>query len=52
VELRAVQNGFPYYGTVLLQDGTTFSHELLRGHGALVRPELLTRLDTAVGGHW
>jgi putative ABC transport system permease protein len=49
VELRAVQNGFPYYGTVLLQDGTTFSHELLRGHGALVRPELLTQLDTAVG---
>src|SRR5436309_6808595 len=26
VELRGVQEGFPFYGTVVLQDGATFSH--------------------------
>jgi putative ABC transport system permease protein len=49
VELRGVQPGFPFYGQVVLQDGTPFSHELLRGRGALVRPELLTQLGTSVG---
>jgi len=49
VELRGVQPGFPFYGTVQLQDGVAFSHDLLRGHGALVRPELLTQLGTSVG---
>src|SRR5215471_15345482 len=41
VELRGVQEGFPFYGTVLLQDGAVFSHALLSNRGALVRPELL-----------
>ena len=50
VELRGVQPKFPFYGRVVLQDGQTFSHELLRGRGALVRPELLTQLGTKVGG--
>jgi putative ABC transport system permease protein len=49
VELRGVQEGFPFYGTVLLQDGTTFSHALIANHGALVRPELLSQLGLAVG---
>jgi len=49
VELRGVQPGFPFYGTVVLQDGTAYSHDLLRGRGALVRPELLTQLGTSVG---
>ncbi|MEO8258759.1 MAG: FtsX-like permease family protein [Acidobacteriota bacterium] len=49
VELRAVQSGFPLYGTVGLQGGQTYSHALLRGHGALVRPELLTALGLQVG---
>ena len=30
--------------------GRPFSHDLLRGRGALVRPELLTQLGTKVGG--
>ena len=47
VELRAVQSGFPLYGTVGLQGGQTYSHALLRDHGALVRPELLTALGLA-----
>ena len=50
VELRGVQPKFPFYGRVVLQDGQTFTHDLLRGRGALVRPELLTQLGTRVGG--
>jgi putative ABC transport system permease protein len=50
VELRGVQPTFPFYGRVVLQDGQAFSHDLLRGRGALVRPELLTQLGTKVGG--
>ena len=49
VELRGVEAGFPFYGTVVLQDGSVFSHDLLANHGALVRPELLSQLGLAVG---
>src|SRR5262245_55386875 len=49
VELRGVQDGFPFYGTLVLQDGSTFSHALLQNRGALVRPELLTQLGISVG---
>jgi putative ABC transport system permease protein len=49
VELRAVQEAFPLYGTMTLQDGRPYTHALLRGHGALVRPELLTQLGLRVG---
>ena len=48
VELRAIEEGFPYYGTIELV-GATYDHSLLKGGGALVRPELLTRLDLEVG---
>jgi putative ABC transport system permease protein len=49
VELRAVQDAFPLYGTLGLQGARTFSHAMLTGHGALVRPELLSQLDVEVG---
>lgn len=49
VELRGVQEGFPYYGELVLRDGTPYSHSLLRGRGALVRPELLTQLGIETG---
>ncbi len=49
VELRAVEAGFPYYGTLRLADGVTYDHALLRGFGVLVRPELLAQLDVTVG---
>jgi putative ABC transport system permease protein len=49
VELRGVQEGFPFYGKVLLQDGSEFSHTMLANHGALVRPELLSQLGIDVG---
>ena len=48
-ELRAVQPAFPLYGTLTLRDGATYSHDLLRNQGVLVRPELLTTLGIAVG---
>src|SRR5262249_12367665 len=37
------------YGAFTLQDGATYSHALLQGHGALVRPELLTALGVRIG---
>jgi putative ABC transport system permease protein len=49
VELRAVQPGFPFYGQLTLQDGRPYSHDLLKGKGALVRPELLAQLGLRVG---
>ena len=48
VELRAVQAGFPFYGSLTLRSGT-YSHSLLEGRGALVRPELLAQFGLAVG---
>ena len=49
VELRAVEQGFPYYGRMKVGGGVPYDHSLLRGFGALVRPELLAQLDLAVG---
>ena len=49
VELRGVQAAFPFYGEFVLQDDLPYQHDLLRRGGALVRPELLTQLDVAVG---
>lgn len=48
VELRAVPPSFPMYGAVTLREGR-YTHGLLAGHGALVRPELLAQLDLRVG---
>ncbi|HEV8348096.1 MAG TPA: FtsX-like permease family protein [Vicinamibacterales bacterium] len=48
-ELRAVQSGYPLYGTITLQQAQVYSHALLRQHGTLVRPELLTALNVEVG---
>ena len=48
VELRAVEEGFPFYGTLTMREGA-YSHELLQGGGTLVRPELLAQLGLEVG---
>src|SRR4051794_8618487 len=34
VELRGVEAGFPFYGTVVLQNGAQYSHDLLSDGGA------------------
>jgi putative ABC transport system permease protein len=49
VELRAVQPAFPLYGQMELDGGLVYRHDLLRNHGVLVRPELLTALNLRVG---
>jgi len=49
VELKAIQPGFPLYGTLTLENGQPYSHSLLEHHGALVRPELLSALGLNVG---
>ena len=49
VELRGVQEGYPFYGIFALQNGQTYSHALVEHGGALVRPELLAQLGIAVG---
>jgi putative ABC transport system permease protein len=49
VELKAIQPGFPLYGSLTLEGGQAYSHSLLEHHGALVRPELLTALGISVG---
>lgn len=48
VELRAVQKGFPLYGTLELE-GAAYSYSMLKDRGVLVRPELLTALGVKVG---
>jgi putative ABC transport system permease protein len=49
VELRAVEEGFPYYGTMKLADGVPYNHALLKNFGVLVRPELLAQLEIGIG---
>jgi putative ABC transport system permease protein len=48
VEMKAVGPQFPLYGTLTLQDGT-YSHDLLKERGVIVRPELLVQLGLSVG---
>src|SRR5688572_2475917 len=48
VELKAVEQRFPLYGTLTLESGA-YSHALLRDGGALVRPELLAQFQLRVG---
>lgn len=49
VELRAVEAGFPYYGTIELGSGQPFGADLLKDRGIIVHPELLVQLGAAVG---
>src|SRR5439155_12499591 len=49
VELKAIQPGFPLYGSIGVVGGQPYSHAMLEHHGALVRPELLTALGVRVG---
>ena len=49
VELRGVEPGFPFYGTLELADGRPYSHRLVEGHGVLVQAEILTQFGASVG---
>jgi putative ABC transport system permease protein len=48
VELRAVEEEFPFYGELTLE-GQRYSHDVLKDHGVVVRPELLTQFGLEVG---
>jgi putative ABC transport system permease protein len=48
-EVSGVDASYPLYGHLELQGGQPYSHALLEGHGALVRPELLAQMDVGVG---
>jgi putative ABC transport system permease protein len=49
VELKAVQDQFPFYGELVLAGGSKYSHDLLKGHGTLVKESLLTSLNLNIG---
>ncbi len=49
VELRGIEPAYPFYGTLVLQNGQQYSHVLVEHDGALVRPELLAKLGVKVG---
>ena len=49
VELRGVEAEYPFYGTLLLQDGQPYSHALLENAGTLIRPELVAQLGVKIG---
>ena len=49
VELRGIQEPFPFYGRIELGGGQSYSPALLEDHGALVGPELLVQLGLEIG---
>jgi putative ABC transport system permease protein len=49
VELQAVEAAYPFYGRVVLEGGAPYRHDMLRGRGVLVRPELLAQLGLVTG---
>jgi putative ABC transport system permease protein len=49
VEVVGVDRAYPLYGSPILQGGRPYGFGLVEGRGILVRPELLTQLDVAVG---
>ncbi len=51
VELKAVEEGFPFYGAVTVGQAEVYSHSLLRDRGVLVKPGVLTSMDLKIGDH-
>jgi putative ABC transport system permease protein len=49
VELKAVQPQFPFYGEIVLAGGAKYSHDLVKGRGALIKQSLMTALDLKIG---
>lgn len=48
-EVRGVDSQYPLYGSLTLQSGRPYSHDLLNDHGAIVQPDVLAQLGVAVG---
>jgi putative ABC transport system permease protein len=47
--VRGIESAFPFYGSLELEGGAPYGHNLLAARGALVQPEFLTALDVRVG---
>ena len=48
-EVRGVDAVYPIYGSLTLQSGRPYSHDLLKDHGAIVQPDVLAQLGVAIG---
>ena len=49
VEFKAVQADFPYYGAMVMSEGASYRHDLLKGRGLIARQSLLTALNVNIG---
>jgi putative ABC transport system permease protein len=49
VEVRGIQPGFPYYGSLDMAGGAPYTHALVADHGVVVQPALLTALGVDLG---
>ncbi len=49
IELKAVRPQFPLYGEIVLAGGAKYSHDLVKGRGALLKQSLMTALDLKIG---
>ena len=48
-EAKAVQQGYPFYGELVLGEGARYDFGMLRGRGVLVKPALLAALNAKIG---
>lgn len=49
IELRGVPPGYPFYGTIQLEDGGILSPDRLANNGIVVQPALLVQLNVKAG---
>ena len=49
VELRGIEARFPFYGTLELEGGQRYTHDLVKGFGALAQPEFMLEMGLHVG---
>lgn len=48
-EIRGVDQSYPIYGSITLESGRAYSHELLTDSGAIVQPDVLAQLGVKTG---
>ena len=49
VDMKGVEQGFPYYGDLMLDNGKPFDSELLNDNGIIVAPILIDQLKLGIG---
>lgn len=48
-EIRGVDASYPLYGSITLESGRTYSHDLVKDSGAVVQPDVLAQLGVKAG---